>query len=268
MTQNKIPKVIHYVWVGDKEKPPLVLRCLKTWKKYCPDYEIVEWNNEKFEKIKNKYAQQAFDTGKWAFVSDYIRLYALYNYGGIYLDSDVEITQNIDKFLVHDFVSGFEKWENIYSPITAFMGAQKGNKIIKDFLNYYETHEFETKDGLDMKPNTERITEYFMENFGLQKPFDGVKTIELCKNCMIYPYYYFCTPEDGKENFAIHNFNGSWFDGYERKELLQLGKYKLLCLKYKENSKKEKSNFPITKKEKLILLYFIKKNKYIALIKL
>ena len=82
-----------------------------------------------FEKIKNKYARQAFENKKWAFVSDYIRLYALYNHGGIYLDTDVEITQNIDRFLVHDFVSGFEKWKDIYSPVTAFMGAKQEHKI-------------------------------------------------------------------------------------------------------------------------------------------
>ena len=99
-----IPKKIHYVWVGTAEKPDSVIKCIESWKKYCPDYEIIEWGNEEFEKIKNKYARQAFENKKWAFVSDYIRLYALYNHGGIYLDTDVEITQNIDRFLVHDFV--------------------------------------------------------------------------------------------------------------------------------------------------------------------
>ena len=130
---NTIPKIIHYVWVGDKEKPDSVYKCIESWKKFCPDYEIIEWNNEKFKKIKNPYSTQAFENKKWAFVSDYIRLYALYNYGGIYLDTDVEITQNIDKFLVHDFVSGFEKWENIFSPITAFMGSKKENFAIHHF---------------------------------------------------------------------------------------------------------------------------------------
>ena len=262
---NTIPKIIHYVWVGDKEKPDSVYKCIESWKKFCPDYEIIEWNNEKFKKIKNPYSTQAFENKKWAFVSDYIRLYALYNYGGIYLDTDVEITQNIDKFLVHDFVSGFEKWENIFSPITAFMGSKKENQIIKDFLEFYQTKDFETENGLDQTPNTQRITEYFIQNFGLKKPFDGTKTIEICENCFIYPYYYFCKEEKGKENFAIHHFNGSWLDSYHRKNLFSIGKYCISRLKYREN--KEQNVFPLTKHEKFILLTAINQNKYIALIK-
>ena len=69
-----IPKIIHYVWVGNKEKPELIKNCIASWKKYCPDYEIIEWDNEKFDKIKNKYSEEAFNLKKWAFVSDYIRL--------------------------------------------------------------------------------------------------------------------------------------------------------------------------------------------------
>ncbi len=262
---NLIPKIIHYVWVGNTEKPQSLIKYIESWKKYCPDYEIVEWDNEKFDKIKNSYSQQAFENKKWAFVSDYIRLYALYNYGGIYLDTDVEITQNIDRFLVHDFVTGYEKWENLYSPVTAFMGAKQGNVIVKDLLNYYQTNDFETKDGLDLKPNTQRISEYFMKNYGLKRPFDGAQTTELCKNCVIYPYYYFCIREEGKENFAVHHFNGSWLDSYNRKNILKIGKYTIAKLKYRDG--KDASILPLLKNEKLIKLVKIKSGRFLVFIK-
>ena len=260
-----IPKKFHYVWVGTAEKPDSVIKCIESWKKYCPDYEIIEWGNEEFEKIKNKYARQAFENKKWAFVSDYIRLYALYNHGGIYLDTDVEITQNIDRFLVHDFVSGFEKWKDIYSPVTAFMGAKQEHKIIKYLLEYYLTHEFETKDGLDMEPNTKRISNYFMKNFGLKKPYDGTKTIELCKNCMIYPYYYFCTPEEGKENFSIHHFNASWLDNYDRKKLFRLGNFRISRIKLRKG--KNPDILPVLSSEKLIKIFKLNANKSIMITK-
>ncbi|EKT54174.1 glycosyltransferase family 32 protein [Providencia burhodogranariea] len=102
-----IPKIIHYIWVGDNQKPQFVLDCIATWKKYLPDYEIMEWGNECLKIIDNAYAHEAYENKKWAFVSDYIRLYALYKHGGIYLDTDVEVTKNFDDFLALDFFSGY-----------------------------------------------------------------------------------------------------------------------------------------------------------------
>ena len=103
-----IPKMIHYVWVGDKEKPYIVNKCLETWKKYCPDYKIVEWDNNSLVNINNRYTEQAFKKKKYAFVSDYLRLYALYHFGGFYFDSDLELTHSIDEFVNYDFITGFE----------------------------------------------------------------------------------------------------------------------------------------------------------------
>ena len=93
-----IPKIIHYVWVGNNEKPEIVLKCIESWKKYCPDFEIIEWNNDSLKEIDNKYVSQAFECKKWAFVSDYLRLYALKNFGGFYFDTDLEITNRLDNF--------------------------------------------------------------------------------------------------------------------------------------------------------------------------
>ena len=99
---NLIPKKIHYVWVGGKEKPDLVKKCIESWKKHCPDYEIIEWNDDVLKKIDNLYVKQAYENKKWAFVSDYLRLWALYHYGGFYCDTDLEITNNIDRFLEYN----------------------------------------------------------------------------------------------------------------------------------------------------------------------
>lgn len=260
-----IPKIIHYVWVGDKEKPEFVLKCIESWKKYCPDYEIIEWNNEKFEKIKNEYSQQAYENKKWAFVSDYIRLYALYHYGGIYLDTDVEITQNMDKFLSNNFFSGFEVYKNKYSPITAVMGAVPGSLIIEDLLDYYRTNSFITKNGYDVTPNTKRITHYFEKNFNIHPPYDGEKTLKLKDGCIIYPYYYFCQKKEAHENYAIHHYQGSWLDSYKRKVIFKIGKYKLAKMKYLKT--KDPNVFPLLKNERIIFLCKISTYKYLLLIK-
>lgn len=261
-----IPKILHYVWVGDKEKPATVKEYIESWKKYCPNYQIIEWNNEKFQQIDNKFATQAYENKKWAFVSDYLRLYALYNYGGIYLDTDVEITQNIDKFLIHDFFTGFEKYENNISCVTALMGAKKHSPIIKDLLDYYKDKDFITSEGLDMTPNTKIISEYFQKNFGLQNSNSGEIKVILQENSVIYPYYYFCKKEEKhSENYAIHHFDGSWIDSYSRKNLIKFGNYKIVKFKYIKN--KDPKTLQLLEGEKVLLKKHINRNKIFALIK-
>ena len=262
-----IPKIIHYVWVGDKEKPESVKAYIESWKKHCPDYMIMEWGNEKFSKINNRFAKQAFENRKWAFVSDYLRLYALYNYGGIYLDTDVEITQNIDKFLIHDFFTGFEKYENNISCVTALMGAKKHSPIIKDLLDYYKDKDFITSEGLDMTPNTKIISEYFQKNFGLQNSNSGEIKVILQENSVIYPYYYFCKKEEKhSENYAIHHFDGSWIDSYKRKHLINIfNKYSIILFKLRKN--KNPNIIPLIGNEKFILKLQINTKNILGLIK-
>lgn len=243
-----IPKIIHYVWVGTAPKSDLVLQCIESWKKYCPDYEIKEWNNDDLAKIDNAYVREAFECKKWAFVSDYLRLYALNKFGGFYFDSDLEITAPIDKFRNHDFVTGYENWKGLYSPITAFMGATKGNKIIKDLLHEYDNLHFLVDGHMDKTTNTNRITKYFENNFGLKSPYDGAKTTTLDNTSVIFPSFYFCTPEQGKENYSIHHFNASWYDGYDRKTKLKFGKYSLV--RFKKIFKTE--TLPLQNNEKIV----------------
>ena len=262
-----IPKILHYVWVGDKEKPESVKAYIESWKKHCPDYMIMEWDNEKFGKTNNRFAKQAFENRKWAFVSDYLRLYALYNYGGIYLDTDVEITNNIDKFLTNDFFIGFEKYKNNISCATALIGATPTNFIIKALLDYYNDKDFETKKGLDMTPNTQIFTEHFCKEFNLSTLQNGEEIIKLDKNSIIYPYYYFCQKEEKhSENYAIHHFDGSWIDSYKRKHLINIfNKYSIILFKLRKN--KNPNIIPLIGNEKFILKLQINSKNILGLIK-
>lgn len=106
--KENIPKVIHYFWFGKGKKPKIFEKCLKSWKKYCPDYEIKEWTEQDFNVNINKYTEEAYRNKKYAFVSDYARFYVLYKYGGIYLDIDVEILKSIDELLTNEMFLGFE----------------------------------------------------------------------------------------------------------------------------------------------------------------
>ena len=96
MTTNNIPKIIHYCWFGNSPKTKLVKKCIASWQKYLPEYEIREWNNADILNCNNQYVQEAYKAKKWAFISDYFRLYALYNYGGIYFDTDNEVFKSFD----------------------------------------------------------------------------------------------------------------------------------------------------------------------------
>ena len=106
MKKQQIPKIIHYCWFGKGPKPELAIKCIESWKKYCPDYEIKEWNEDNFDLNYNAYVKEAYENKKWAFVTDVVRLYALVNYGGIYMDTDVEVIKPLDEFLTLSGLSG------------------------------------------------------------------------------------------------------------------------------------------------------------------
>lgn len=224
-----IPKIIHFVWVGTQPKPQLFFDCLASWKKFCPDYQIMEWNNDSLSQINNTYVQQAYKNKKWAFVSDYLRLYALEKFGGFYFDSDLEITQNIDKFRNNKFVTGHEMLKGAVFPFTAFMGSEPHGHIVKTLLQEYDDIEFVNSDGtLNLTTNTVRVSNLFGNHYGVLPPYDGTKEIKLDKDGVIYPWWFFCTPRENYENYSIHHFNGSWLDGYNRKTKLKIGNYSLI----------------------------------------
>ncbi len=227
-----IPKIIHYVWVGDAPKTEMALRCIASWRQFLPDYQIIEWNNESFSALNNRYAQEAFAAKKWAFVSDYLRLYALCQMGGFYFDTDLELTADLEPFRQHGFVIGFENFKGRIAPLSAMIGAAPGHQVVKTLLSAYDNKSFYKADGSeDLTPNTGLFGEVFARCFGLHKPYKGDQTRQLTEDAFIYPSHYFCTPEVGKESFSIHHFNGSWFEEYSRKLLVYLAGYQLLRLK-------------------------------------
>ena len=248
-----IPKIIHYVWCGNNEKPELVKKCIASWKKYCPDYKIVEWNDEKIKKIKNDYMWEAYAAKKWAFVSDYIRIYALKEYGGFYFDTDFELIGDISRFRAHKYVMGFEFWKGKSNSLqTAFIGAEKGSRIVRDIQEEYEKISFLRKDGTyDLTPNPIRIGRILSERYAFKEPFPEDDLVELSDNSVIYPANYFCRPVAGKDNYGIHHFSGSWLPRYSRKEWVKVKNYRLISIKEK-NRGSDTEPLPLAGNEKVI----------------
>ncbi|MCQ5184593.1 glycosyltransferase family 32 protein [Phascolarctobacterium faecium] len=207
-----IPKVIHYCWFGGKPLPEDVKRYIKTWKKYCPDYEIKEWNESNFDVKQNQYCREAYEAKKWAFVSDYVRLKVLYDYGGIYMDTDVEVCKPLDDLLSYSFLSGFETENQIQTGVVA---AGLDNKLVSYLLSYYAEKDFKNKDGsYDMTTNVITITKMLKDKYHIKLN----NTFQIFgDNNAIFPLEYFCAKDffSGKvlktENtYTIHHFNGSW----------------------------------------------------------
>lgn len=157
-----IPKKIHYVWVGPNEKPASVQKILTNWSEHLPDYQIIEWNEHNFRSDNAPiYVQQAIQHKKWAFVSDYIRLWVLYKFGGIYLDTDVKVIKNFDGFLGDGSFIGRESEEEL---CTAVIGAEPNAEWIKSLLSDYRERTFVKPDGsLDLTPNSKYINQYLVE---------------------------------------------------------------------------------------------------------
>lgn len=245
---DRIPKTIHYCWFGRKPKPEQALTCIESWKKHCPEYELIEWNEDNFDINQNLYVKQAYEAKKFAFVTDYVRLYALYNYGGIYMDTDVEVVKPLDRFLVHSAFSGFEN--NNCIP-TGIMAAEKGNQWVKDLLDEYKDVKFIKEDGeYDLTTNVVRITNLTKEKYGikLESSYQDLNDI-----VVMYPYDYFC-PKDwytGKINctentHTIHHFSGSWHNE-EQKETTE--KLRKKANKYIEKYGEEKGKIKFNKHE-------------------
>ena len=216
--QQKIPKIIHYCWFGGKDKPEVIKKYINSWKEKLRDYEIKEWNESNFDISSNIFVKQAYESGKYAFVSDYVRVYALYNYGGIYMDTDVEVKQPFsDEILGNDSFWGFEEKNYI---ATSTIGTKKGNKLIKRFLDSYDGKAFIKEDGeIDTLTNV-AIVSNIIEGIGIRldgtyQRIDGI--------CTVYPQEYFspydyinCYSKETKNTYTIHHFYKSWLPYKEK----------------------------------------------------
>lgn len=225
-----IPKKIHYCWFGGKELPGDVKEYIDTWKKYCPDYEIIEWNENNFDITENQYCKEAYEAKKWAFVSDYARLKILYENGGIYMDTDVEVCKSLNRFLKYDWFSGFESEDRIP---TGTMGACWNSTIIKIFLDDCNDRHFIKNDGsFDLTTNVEVMTKILKENYKVQ--LNNTRQI-FGDNNLLLPFDYLCaksffTGEISKtENtYTIHHFKGTWKNEEDKIK----DKFRLFLVKY------------------------------------
>lgn len=233
-----IPKVIHYCWFGKGEMPALAKKCIKSWEKYCPDYEIVCWNEENFDISQNRYMREAYDSRKWAFVSDFARLKIIYDNGGIYLDTDVELIKPIDDLLESEGFMGFDEKGIVASGLG--FGADKGNKIIGEFLSDYDNISFVLEDGsFDLTPcpdrNTAALKRLGMDMENKDQIFMGMRFL---------PAEYLCPMEydTGKKTitentYSIHHYSASWTSSVTKrttflKRLIGVKMYKKLYGKF------------------------------------
>lgn len=205
-----IPKIIHYCWFGGNEKSPLIKRCIESWKKFCPDYEIKEWNESNFDVNCNAYVKKAYEMKKWAFVADYARFYVLYQYGGVYLDTDVQLVKNIDELRLKGKFAGFGNDEIVNTGL--ILATEKNDWLCKKVMDTYIGEEFVWDDPSKILAIGRRVTRILIDS-GL-KPNGQMQTVQ---DYTIYPKYYF-NPTDGdirgkvdERAYSIHHYAATWF---------------------------------------------------------
>jgi len=219
-----IPKIIHFCWLSNDPYPEKIQRCMDSWKKYLPDYEFVHWNFDRFPRGKSKWVDQAFDTHKYAFAADYIRMYALYHFGGIYLDTDVEVLKSFDDLLDLPYFLGAEPSETGVE--AAVLGFEKGNALIKDMLDSYEGKDFISPEGdYDVYPLPYKFRACIESQYQyhpIEKRENFVFDEEVIN---IFPVDFF-SPKDfhtleiqtTDRTYSIHHFAGSWMAPTSAKE--------------------------------------------------
>ena len=222
-----IPKIIHYCWLSNDPIPADLQKCMRSWKAFLPDYEFVRWNFDRFPKGKSEWVDQAFENKKYAFAADYIRLYALYNYGGIYLDMDVEVLRSFDPFLDLETMLCFENSNDSRLEVAAF-GAEKGSMWVKACLDYYQGKPFVNMDGsFNTKVLPAVIRDCLKEKGFVVKSVTTLKSVgnNSDKEISVLPYDYFSPKsyvtgkiEKTDNTYSIHHFAGTWLPWYCRLE--------------------------------------------------
>lgn len=225
-----IPKIIHYVWLGGNTLLPQMQRCIDSWKRVMPDYEIMEWNDARIQQIDNLFMKEAIEAKKWAFVSDVVRLYAISKYGGIYLDTDVEVYKSFDPLLKYPAFIGRESSlhlkgkRTINYVTTCAFGAEAENSFIRMCLEYYnDRHFIQSRDmtlpqelRLDVRLNSEIFT-VLLQTIGynpsvLQNKFQD------CKSIVVFPSEYFDPNRTDPLSYSRHLALGTWRESKAKKE--------------------------------------------------
>lgn len=223
-----IPKIIHYCWFGGTPIPERDQKCLDSWAKYCPDYEIRRWDESNYDVMKNEYMKEAYEQRKWGFVPDFARLDIIYAHGGIYLDTDVELVRNLDDLLVNQAYMGFEEGGYI-SPGLGF-GAEKGNALIGEICHSIYDKRLFVKEGgeLDTTPSPWMNTELLIKKGLIQNG-----QFQMIEGMAIYPVEFF-DPMHGiggdtvitENTHSIHHYHASWMEAEERIALLRMNRLK------------------------------------------
>lgn len=208
-----IPKVIHYIWLGGNPEPKILEKCKKSWKKYCPDYEIKRWDESNLNINENDYTRQACEAKKYAFASDYFRYKILYEEGGVYLDVDVKLLKNIDDLLSKKCFLGFEKGNNIAVGPGLVCASEAGSEIIKELMEDYNGEQFLNPDGSINKTTVCERTTKVLVSHGL-KIEDKTQEFE---NFTVFASEYFCPmsfdklyKKITKNTYSIHLYYASW----------------------------------------------------------
>lgn len=208
-----IPKIIHFCWLSDDPYPKKIQKCINSWKKHLSDYKLILWNTKNFNIHCNKWVEQAFKCKDYAFVADYVRFYALYSMGGVYLDSDVEVLDSFDNLMQYKSFFGYE-----YTglPEAAVLGAEKGCAWLKNALDWYESNQFLNADGNRNRVIAPLILKYAFEKEISFKLCDDEKPHTVEQN-LILPFEFF-SPKNGflgmiydsENTLCIHHFNSAW----------------------------------------------------------
>ena len=211
-----IPKVIHYCWFGRNPLPKDAIKCIKSWKKFCPDYEIKQWNESNFDFSDCSYAMEAYKEKKWAFVSDYARFKILYENGGVYFDTDVELVNSIEDIVSKGPFMGCEK--DCICDISVApglgLGVNPGHELYREILDFYKTLHFKKLENGKYKTVVEYTTE-ILQKHGLKI----INDIQFVRGVYVYPKEYFqpMNLETGKitlsqNTVSVHHYSGSWLD--------------------------------------------------------
>ncbi len=229
-----IPKVIHYCWLSGDLYPEKIQHCIDSWKKMLPDYELVLWDTNRFPLDKSVWVNEAYEVKKYAFAADYIRLYAIYNYGGIYLDSDVEVLKRFDDLLSLPYFVGKEGFDNRIE--AAAFGAEKGEEWVKLCLDYYENRHFVQPDGsFDTRVMPDIVNSIISSHYSI-KAIKSIEDYSFEKDTFnLFPNDWFCanirmTPTSleptyiiSDKTYCVHHFANSW---------VKLNKFKLRIKSY------------------------------------
>lgn len=216
-----IPKIIHYCWFGGAPLPELAQKCIASWKKYCPDYEIKEWNEHNIDVTSVAYMYEAYKAKAWGFVPDVARLQIIYNNGGIYLDTDVELIKSLDNLLEQHAFMGIE--DEKYIALGLGFGAEATYPFVKKLLDQYQNLHFINKDGTLNKRSAPSLQKTIFEESG----FNGRNEKQEIEGAVVYPSEYFCPLSYTTgilnittQTYSIHHYNGSWLNEKQKAMIL------------------------------------------------